>query len=564
MFQPNNGINAVLYLRLSRDEAKKSESLSITNQRKILEDYAQKSGFLVTGEYVDDGISGATFDRPAFMQMIEDGKEKKFDIIIVKDLSRLGREHIAADDHIERIFPKMGIRFISLQENYDSNNDDDATSDMLPFINLFNEFHAKSTSRKTKATKMNMAKAGKFQGSKAPFGYILNPEDKYHLIVDEEAAETVRLIFSLACDNYGYKAIGKVLREQKRLNPSAYCLEKNPDHYQSEYWKQPHDWHASSIKGILNNQCYLGHMVNGKRRVPSFKVKKPVKMPEDTWVIVENTHEAIVDKATWKRAQEKLAVRTRADNHGAIQIFAGLVKCYDCGYALAFTQSGKNRQTPRYQCSLYNVKGKAYCKSHFITYNDLYKIVLEDVRRRARCAAHMDTYLLHKLQKEASHTLQNQRKTLQKDFDQLQERIEQIDKILPQIYEDSLVGMIPRERALEMMKKYEAEQQELRQQFTEAQDELESYEDKYSELEVFTKAIAEYQDLQSLNATILNELISEIRVGVKEKINGEKVQKVKIVYKQACYVEFLEDIDFTVLGDRTEQDKVVWHEIINY
>ncbi len=564
MLQTNNGINAVLYLRLSRDEAKKSESLSITNQRRILEDYAEKKGFLVTGEYVDDGISGATFERPAFIQMIEDGKEKKFDIIIVKDLSRLGREHISADDHIERIFPKMGIRFISLQENYDSNNDDDATSDMLPFINLFNEFHAKSTSRKTKATKMSMAKAGKFQGSKAPFGYVLDPLDKYHLVIDPEAAETVAFIFNLACDGYGFKAIGRVLREEKRLNPSAYCLEKNPDHYQSEYWKQPHDWHASSIKGILYNQCYLGHMVNGKRRVPSFKMKKPVKMPEDTWVIVENTHEAIVDKVTWKQAHEKISVRTRTDSQGAIQMFAGLVKCYDCGYALHFTQSGKNRQTPRFQCSLYNIKGKAYCKSHFITYNDLYKIVLDDVRRRARCAAHLDAQLISKLQKEASSTLQNQRKSLKKEFDNLQERIEKIDKILPQIYEDSLVGMIPRERALEMMKKYEAEQQELRQQLTVSQEKLESYEEKYSELEVITKAVAEYKDLQSLNATILNELISEIRVGVKEKINGEKVQKVKIVYRQACFVEYFDELDFEVLKNSEDLEKAFFNEIINY
>lgn len=564
MIKPNYGISAVLYLRLSKDEAKRSESLSITIQRRILMDYADTNGFLVTGEYVDDGISGVNFDRAGFVQMIEDGKAKKFDVIIIKDLSRLARDHIGAGEHIEKTFPAMGIRFISLAENYDSNKDDPATSDMVPFFNLFNEFHAKSTSRKTKTTKISMAKAGKFQGCKAPYGYRLDPADKYHLLVDQEAAETVAVIFNLACDGYGYKAVARILRDEKRLNPSAYCNQRTPGHYKSEYWKQPHDWHPSSVKTILHNQSYLGNLVSGKRRVESFKTKKPVKMPEDTWIVVENTHEAIVSKAVWKKAHEKLAVRTRCDNQGAIQMFAGLVKCYDCGYALAYSQSCKDNQSPRYQCSLYNVKGKAYCKSHFITYNDLYKIVLDDLRRRARAAAQMDTKLMSRLQEEAAADWKNQRILMEQEVERFQARIQQIDEAVPQIYEDSLAGLSSREHAVVLIKKYEGEQQELRQRQGDFLEKLKVYGDRFSELELFTKEVARYEDVPSLNATILNELISEIRVGAKANINGEKQQKVKIIYNQTSYVEFLEDVDLGLCDTGKGDENEAFREIIKY
>jgi len=263
MLIPQNGDRAGLYFRLSRDEDSAKESNSITNQRKILTAYAEEHHFKVIDEYIDDGVSGTTFDRPGFNRMIEDAQAGKINVIIVKDLSRLGRNYIGSGEHIENIFPKLGVRFISIGDSYDSLFDDEPSADMVPIINFFNEFHAKQTSKKTRASKKVMAQSGKFIGTKAPFGYVIDPDDKHHLLPDEEAAETVRLIFQYACDGLGYKAIAKRLRDAGVLNPAAYNNIKFPTLHKSEYWRKPHDWHPSSIKTILTNPTYLGKTLLG-------------------------------------------------------------------------------------------------------------------------------------------------------------------------------------------------------------------------------------------------------------------------------------------------------------
>lgn len=239
---------AALYLRLSRDDQYQRESDSIANQRHILTEYAKENGISIYDEYIDDGYTGTNFDRPAFKRMMEDVMAGKVNMVIVKDLSRLGREYLETGQYIEKVFPRYGVRFLSLGENYDSLYDDEPSADMIPIMNMFNEFHSKTTSRKVRATKTNLAKSGKYIGSKPPFGYMRDPEDKYHLVIDGEAAETVRIIFQLACDGLGYKAICRQMREQKLLNPNAYSLAKNPDAHRGDYWKAPHDWHATSLK----------------------------------------------------------------------------------------------------------------------------------------------------------------------------------------------------------------------------------------------------------------------------------------------------------------------------
>ena len=546
MLFPQNGNKTALYLRLSRDEDVSRESNSITNQRRILTEYAAEHGFSVVAEYVDDGVSGANFHRPGFEKMLEDAKAKQFQVIIVKDLSRLGRDHIGTGEHIERIFPSLGIRFIAMAEGYDSMFDEEPSADMVPIINFFNEFHAKQTSRKTKASKNAMAKAGKFIGSKAPFGYLLDPEDKHHLIIDEEAAGTVRQIFRYACDGLGYKAIARRLRDAGILNPTAYNNIKFPTFHKSEYWRKPHDWHESSIKTILHNPTYLGKVVSGRRRVESFKTKKILTMPEDSWTVIGNTHEPLIDQAIWDKAHEKLAVRKRCDNQGAQQIFAGLAKCNDCGYALNYTY---NKGNPRYQCSLYSTKGKGYCKSHFITYDDLYTAVLHDIQRRAKSAAHMDKHLLARLEREAAGLLDKQAVSVERDCKRMETRVDELDAIIGKLYEDSVLGHISSERAGRMMTQFEAEQQELKNKLEETQRALIAYQKRHCEMAAFLEVIAGYQELTELNATILNELISQIRVGVKETVDGEKRQKIKIIYKHSCYVDYFEDGDLAICKD---------------
>lgn len=533
---PPNGYNAALYLRLSRDEDTKQESNSITNQRQILTDYATQQGYKIAGEYIDDGVSGTSFDRPGFQQMLSDiTDDRKINMVICKDLSRLGRDHIGTGQYIEQIFPRMGVRLISIGEGYDSLFDDAPSADMVPMINLFNEFHAKQTSRKTRATKKSLAKAGKFQGSKPPHGYIKDPEDKYHLLVDPEGAETIRCIFRLACDGLGYKAICRRLRDEGLPNPNAYINAKEPKHHaKSDYWKEPHDWHHSSVKTILHNPTYLGKIVSGRRTTRSFKDKRVIQRAEEDWIVTENTHEAIIDQRTWDLAQEKLKVRKRRDNHGAIQMFAGLVKCADCGYALTFTQHGGNK---RYQCSQYNVKGKNYCSSHHITYHELYDAVLHDIRRRARAASEMDEYMLQMLKREATGLLDKKLKEAEKAFKVIDSRINELDTIIGRLYEDSALGRISQDRFDTLLQKYEAEQTELKERHLEVKKELHEQQKRQSESDQFMEMIASYKDITALNASILNELLQSIEVGAIQRIDGVKHRSIRIRYRQYCYVE---------------------------
>ena len=408
-------------------------------------------------EFADDGVSGTTFERPQFQRMMDEIKAGHIDTVIVKDLSRLGRDYLGTGDHIEKIFPKLGVRFISIYEGYDSFIDSES-ADFLPYINLCNERHAKQSGRKSKDTKDHMAALGKFIGSKAPFGYILDPEDKHHLLVDPEAAETVKRIFHYAGDGLGYKAIARRLRELNILNPTAYNNIKFPTFHKSEYWRQPHDWHESSIKTIPSNPTYLGKIVSGRRRKPSFRSKEIVTVPEELWTVVDGMHEPIITQEEWDRAQEKLAVRKRCDNHGAQQIFAGLAKCADCGYALNYTY---NKGNPRYQCSLYSTKGKGHCASHFITYADLYDAVLCDIQRRAKAAARMDAHLLARLSNEASGLINQKAQEAEREKKRMDSRIRELDAIIAKLYEDGALGRIPQERAQSLMDKFEGELKEL-------------------------------------------------------------------------------------------------------
>ena len=542
MLFPQNGKRAGLYYRLSRDELAGRESNSITNQRMILTEYADKNGFTVVDEFADDGVSGTTFERPQFQRMMDEIKAGHIDTVIVKDLSRLGRDYLGTGDHIEKIFPKLGVRFISIYEGYDSFIDSES-ADFLPYINLCNERHAKQSGRKSKDTKDHMAALGKFIGSKAPFGYILDPEDKHHLLVDPEAAETVKRIFHYAGDGLGYKAIARRLRELNILNPTAYNNIKFPTFHKSEYWRQPHDWHESSIKTILSNPTYLGKIVSGRRRKPSFRSKEIVSVPEEMWTVVDGMHEPIITQEEWDRAQEKLAVRKRCDNHGAQQIFAGLAKCADCGYALNYAY---NKGNPRYQCSLYSTKGKGHCASHFITYADLYDAVLHDIQRRAKAAARMDAHLLARLSKEASGLINQKAQEAERERKRMDSRISELDAIIAKLYEDGALGRIPQERAQSLMNKFEGELKELTAKCAELTSTLDAQAKRQSEMETFTKVLAGYQDLQELNATILNELIREIRVGVKYMEDGVKKQKIQILYKHACYVDYFANMEFTL------------------
>lgn len=529
MIEKEKEYRAALYCRLSSDDAYLGESGSIKTQRALLTQYCKENNIPVYDVYTDDGFSGTNFERPAFKRMLNDLESHKANLVIVKDLSRFGREYAQMGMYIENDFEDWNIRFISIGENIDTLNGTDEI--LMPITNVINSQYAKECSRKTKQAHRALAKEGKFIGSRAPFGYIKDPKDRHHLLVDEEAASVVRSIFKMFCDGIGYVRMTKILREKKILNPQAYFNKNNPDYYKSDYWRQNFDWHATSIRVILNNPVYLGQTTFGRTKVKGKTKKKKVATEESEWIVVENTHEPIIDKATWNLAHDIMKNRRRETKSGETQMFAGLVKCSDCGSALNVSRNAKKGKYTSFSCWVYKNYGKERCTSHAIGYKTLYNIVLENIRRQAECASVQKEKYLEMLKNQMAEKATQDIKSVKSELKKINKRIAQLEKILNKLYEDRALEKITEERYLLMNSNYENEYNELKERQNVLTQQIEKIETTECNAETFTNLIEKYLNITELNARILNELIEKIVVHEKEIINGEKYQAVEIYYK---------------------------------
>lgn len=529
MIEKEREYRAALYCRLSSDDAYLGESGSIKTQRALLTQYCKENNIPVYDVYTDDGFSGTNFERPAFKRMLNDLESHKANLVIVKDLSRFGREYAQMGMYIENDFEDWNIRFISIGENIDTLNGTDEI--LMPITNVINSQYAKECSRKTKQAHRALAKEGKFIGSRAPFGYIKDPKDRHHLLVDEEAASVVRSIFKMFCDGIGYVRMTKTLREKKILNPQAYFNKNNPDYYKSDYWRQNFDWHATSIRVILNNPVYLGQTTFGRTKVKGKTKKKKVATEESEWIVVENTHEPIIDKATWNLAHDIMKNRRRETKSGETQMFAGLVKCSDCGSALNVSRNAKTGKYTGFSCWVYKNYGKERCTSHAIGYKTLYNIVLENIRRQAECASEHKEKYLEMLKNQMAEKANQDIKSVKRELKKINKRIDQLDKILNKLYEDRALEKITEERYLSMNGSYENEYNELKERKNVLSQQIEKIETTECNAETFTNLIEKYLNITELNARILNELIEKIVVHEKEIIDGEKYQMVEIYYK---------------------------------
>lgn len=529
MIEKEKEYRAALYCRLSSDDAYLGESGSIKTQRALLTQYCKENNIPVYDVYTDDGFSGTNFERPAFKRMLNDLESHRANLVIVKDLSRFGREYAQMGMYIENYFEDWNIRFISIGENIDTLNGTDEI--LMPITNVINSQYAKECSRKTKQAHRALAKEGKFIGSRAPFGYIKDPKDRHHLIVDEEAASVVRSIFKMFCDGIGYVRMTKILREKKILNPQAYFNKNNPDYYKSDYWRQNFDWHATSIRVILNNPVYLGQTTFGRTKVKGKTKKKKVATDESEWIVVENTHDPIIDKATWNLAHDIMKNRRRETKSGETQMFAGLVKCSDCGSALNVSRNAKTGKYTSFSCWVYKNYGKGRCTSHAIGYKTLYNIVLENIRRQAECASVQKEKYLEMLKNQMAEKATQDIKSVKSELKKINKRIAQLEKILNKLYEDRALEKITEERYLLMNSNYENEYNELKERQNVLTQQIENIETTECNAETFTNLIEKYLNITELNARILNELIEKIVVHEKEIINGEKYQMVEIYYK---------------------------------
>lgn len=522
---------AAIYCRLSQDDGSLGESGSIQTQKAILTQYCQEHHMEIVDCYCDDGWSGTNFDRPAFQRMIGDIEAGRVNTVIVKDLSRFGREYAQMGLYIEHYFEEKGVRFVSLAENIDSSQG--LNNLVLPFTNVINSLYARQASEKTKAAHRARAKNGMFLGSRAPYGYQKDPNDRHHLIVDPEAAEVVKEIFRMFADGIGYVRMTKILRERNILNPQAYFNQNNPDYYKhSDYWRKPFDWHATSVRAILNNPVYLGKLTFGKTKTKGFFDKRRVPTEESDWIVVEHTHEPLVSQELWDTVHQMMKARRRENGSGHVQPFAGLVKCAGCGSSLNASYDKKKGKYTGFSCWVYKNYGKQRCTSHAIGWQTLNRLVLEDIRRNAQvaklaAARYVGVLLRAKLEKEKGETVRAER-----ELKKAEKRIGELDKILAKLYEDQALGKISEVRYQAMAPGYEAEQASLQERVSQLREQLAHTQEVQDNVEQFVPLIQKYTDIQELTPHILNELIEKIVVHEKKvEEDGSKSQMVEIHYK---------------------------------
>ena len=529
--------NAGLYCRLSVDDLNAGESGSIQTQRAMLTDYCRQNGFHIVDYYIDDGVSGTSFDRPGFQQMISDIEMGRINMVVTKDLSRFGRNYYEAGRYMDKFFVEKGVRFIATQDGVDTIRKGFDIS--VPMRNIINDFYARDVSQKTKAAKETRAKQGMFLGSKAPYGYIKDPQNRHHLIVDQEAADVVRKIFKMASEGAGYNKIARTLRAESVMNPSSYYKQKNPEYDKQEHFKIQCQWHVTSVQKILENPVYLGCLVHGKVETLGVEGKRIKKDPDD-WITVDNTHEALVDMETWTLVRNHLSKKRRERKTGETQMFAGLLYCADCGSALSFSAVKRKTKSDggQYKCWYYMRHGKEYCTAHYISLDQITEIVLTDIRRHAGLAAKFKEQYLYRLQQTAAEKEEQNLKRELREAQKMRKRVASLDGIIKNLIEKNALGKIPDERFYDLSAEYEREQKELKDSLTSLESRIQQAKEDVHNAERFVGLIAKYTDLQKLNSKILHELIQRINVHEKQvDAEGNVTKAVEIAYNFVGYME---------------------------
>ena len=516
-----------LYCRLSKDDELVGDSNSIVHQKEMLAKYAKEHGFTNTEFYVDDGYSGTNFNRPDFQRMMSDVEEGKIRTVIVKDMSRFGRDYIMVGYYTEIYFGNCNVRFIAVNDGVDSNVQTE--NDLTPFKNVFNEWYAKDTSKKIRAVFKAKGNSGKHLSSNPPFGYIKDPNDKEKWIVDEEAAETVKRIFQMFVDGMRMPEIARKLTEEKVETPQLYNLHRGRKiHRLSEF---PEIWSVASVKGILDQIAYAGHTVNFQTTKKSFKNKKQVRLPKDQWVICENTQEPIIDGKTFETVQQMRKTKRAYTKFNEPNMFSGLLYCADCGNRLTIQRVAKHRNMDNFTCATYRKKKKGLCSSHRILVSDLERVVQCDLHKVCEYVIlhekeFVDEYLSGS--KKETEKFQTRAKA---ELKRLRDRQDEIGRIIRKLYEDNVNGRITDERFDFLVKSYEDEGQELKRQMQDLKRSLTDSEQDEEKLSKFLNMVKTYSEIRELTPEILNSFVEKIIISETEWYAERKMQEVKIIYK---------------------------------
>ncbi len=519
-----------LYCRLSQEDELKGESNSITHQKEMLQKYADENGFHNTQFFVDDGYSGTNFDRPDWQRLSGMIDEGLIGTIIVKDMSRLGRDYLQVGMYTEMIFPNANIRFIAINNGVDSINGTE--NDMTPFINIFNEFYAKDTSRKIRAVVKAKGQSGKPIASTPVYGYLKDPKDKNHWVVDEEAAAVVREIFSLCIKGYGVSQIASELTRRHIEIPTAHMvklgLRENIVYTDNDSYL----WGDSTVTRILQRQEYLGHTVNFKTHTKSYKNKKRVDNDPSEWLIFENTHEAIIDQVTFDTVQRIRDGRRRVTPMGEMPILSGMVFCADCGrklYQVRGVCLEKLHQSEYMVCSTYRKK-KGQCTSHQIRNCVLEAILLQQIQAVTAYACENEDDFIRLVTESTEQDLNRKLKECKKEYEFAKQRVDKLDDIIRRLYEDNIEGKITDERFVKMTADYENEQHQLKLQLSELQKEIDSTVNKTDNAAQFLKLVRKYDSITELDAEIIRTFVSKVIVHHPDKSSGHRRQQVDVVF----------------------------------
>ena len=530
MKQSNNkksrDVTAFLYERLSRDDNLEGESYSIGNQKKLLAKVAKEKGYTNLVHFLDDGISGVTMDRPGFVEMIRQLEQGKAAAVFVKDLSRLGRNYIEVGRLTEEFFPDHDIRLVAVSDNIDTA---EGENELAPIRNLFNEWYARDISKKRRISNKIKGNAGEPMGQ-PPYGYIKDPNDPKHWIVDDEAAQVVRRVYSMTLEGFGTEQIAAQLEKDDVLTPRAYWLTKGIKRPGKGKQQPPTKWNSSTITKILSLQEYCGDILNFKTYSKSYKNKKRIDNDRENWVVFQDVHEAIIERAVYEQVQQKRGkIRKRRTNNGEHNMFSGLLVCADCGSNLHFHFNQGNPEIKYFNCSNYKGNRGTCTSTHYVRVDFLEEVVLGEIRRLTKFASLYEDEFVKAVIGHSQQAEQTDRKLKEKELRTLLARDEELDGLFERIYEDNVSGKLSDDRFAKMSRRYEDEQKELSEKIKKLRSEIEKQSSRSMTTDMFIGLVRKYTRARKLTPRMLNELI--------EKIDGVWEQRLRIHYNCVGTIE---------------------------
>ena len=535
--------NAAVYARLSKEDEQRGDSASIETQVEMLTRYVTGHGWNLAAVYKDDGYTGTNFDRrPAFNEMMEKVRDREINLVVVKDLSRFGRNYLEVGQYTELEVPALGCRFIAVNDNIDSLNRDSNDEIFMAFRNIFNEHYSRDISKKIRSAMNTSCRSGKFIGAFAPFGYMKSPDDRHRLIIDEPAAAIVRRIFQMRCEGEGFRRIALALNEEGVLPPREYhcrCAGKA-----GSPWRDNGKWSSVTVSGLLRNEAYIGNMVQHKSEVFSYKDRRMTAVPKEEWIRVENTHEPIISMDVWEqcRRMDRGTVHPRQNSMKETSLFSGLLYCADCGFAMRCQierrrrKNGVTARYERYLCGSYSRSGHTACSTHSIPVQVLSELVLNDIWAKADEVFYHEEEIAQCLMERRQKQSRAELSAMQKSMRFLEKRVAELDRLIRSAYEDKVDGSIPAELCAELLRGYQKERAENSTRLQEIEKQQAEMQTAENEVQEWISLIRRYRDIDTLDRETLLKLIDRIEIGEAHTEDGNKVRDIKIYYKFVGYI----------------------------